>query len=140
MYRCRLETGQVKPAFRNTEQNADVTRMTEFAGTIVFSDRTTHQVKTYDPVDNTVSVLLGSGRECQLDGMQQSCTLFRFRAFAWLRRLFLLLMLLLAKSIKIVPGLSGTGKFLKMLGSLFDTFGVHTGQRTINRENNARAS
>ena len=45
-----------------------------------------------------------------------------------------------AGKIKIVSGLSGTGKFLKMLGSLFDTFGVHTGQRTINKENNARAS
>ena len=72
MYRCRLETGEVEPAFRNTEQNADVTRMTDFAGTIVFSDRTApHQVKTYDPVDNTVSVLLGSGREGQLHGTQQ---------------------------------------------------------------------
>ena len=74
MYRCRLETGEVEPAFGNTEQNADVTRMTEFAGTIVFSDRTAHQMKTYDPVDNTVSVLLGSGREGQLDGTQQSCS------------------------------------------------------------------
>ena len=45
-------------------------RMTAFAETIDFSDRTAHQVKTYDPVDNTVSVLLGSGREGQLDGTQ----------------------------------------------------------------------
>ena len=58
MYRCRLETGEVEPAFGNTEHNADVTRMTEIAGTIVFSDRTAHQMETYDPVDNTVSVLL----------------------------------------------------------------------------------
>ena len=68
MYRCRVEIGEVEPAFRNTEQNAYVTRTTEFAGTIDFSDRTAHQVKTYDPADNTVSVLLGSsGREGQLD-------------------------------------------------------------------------
>ena len=90
----------MEPTFRSTEQNADVTRTTEFAGTIDFSDRNAHQLKTYDLVDNIVSVLLGSGREGQLDGTQQSCTfnLFRCRAFARLRRLFLLLMLLLAKS------------------------------------------
>ena len=72
MYRRRLETGEVEPAFRNTEQNADATRMTEFGETILFSDRTAHQVKTYDSVDNTVSVLLGSGREGQLDGTQRT--------------------------------------------------------------------
>ena len=77
--RCGLETGEVKPAFRNTEQNADVTRITEFAGTIVFSDRTAYWVKTYDPVDNTVSVLLGSGCEGQLDGTQQSCTFIQIQ-------------------------------------------------------------
>ena len=70
MYRCRLETREVEPALGNTEQSADITRMTEFAGTIVFSDRTAHQMKTYDPVDNIVSVVLGSGREGQLDGTQ----------------------------------------------------------------------
>ena len=30
-----------------------------------------------------------------------------------------------AGKIMILSGLSGTGKFLKMLGSLFDTFGIH---------------
>ena len=66
----------MEPTFRNTEQNVNVTRMTEFAGTIVFSDRTVHQVKTHDPVDNTVSVLLGSGREGQLD--QWNATVLHF--------------------------------------------------------------
>ena len=37
--------------------------MTEFAGIIDFSDQIAHQVKTYDPVNNTVSVLLGSRPE-----------------------------------------------------------------------------
>ena len=36
-----------------------------------------------------------------------------------------------AGKIKIVSGLSGTGKFLKMLDSLIDTFGIHAkGQST----------
>ena len=50
--------------------------MTEFAGAIVVSDRTALQVKTYDPVDNTVSVLLGCGREGQLD--QWNATVLHF--------------------------------------------------------------
>ena len=36
MYRYRLETREVEPAFQNTEQNADVTRITEFEGTMSF--------------------------------------------------------------------------------------------------------
>ena len=63
---------------------------------------------------------------------------FRCRAFARLRRLFLVIDVAAGK-IKIVSGLSGTGKFLKMLGSLFDTFGIHA-KRTINKGNNVRAS
>ena len=124
MYRCRLETGEVETAFRNTEQNADVTRMTEFAGTIIFSDRTAHHVKTYDPVDNTVFVLLGSGREGQLDGTQQSCTFIQVQGICSIGKT-LLVTDVAAGKIKIVLGLSGTGKFLKVLGSLFDTFGIH---------------
>ena len=83
----------MEPAFRNTEQNADVTRMTEFAGIIDFSDRTARMIS----VDNTVWVLLGSGREGQLDRKNSPALLFKCRAFARLRRLFLLLMLLLAE-------------------------------------------
>ena len=89
MYRCRLETGEVEPAFRNIEQNVDVTRMTEFAGTIAFCDRTAHLVKTYDPVDNTVSVLLGSGREGQLDGTQQSCTFIQVQGICSIEKTLL---------------------------------------------------
>ena len=124
MYSCRLETGEVELAFRNTEQNADVTRMTEFAGTIVISDRTAHQVKMYDSVDNTVSVLLGSGREGQLDGTQQSCTFIQVQGICSIEKI-LLVTDVAAGKINIVSGLSGTEKFLKMLGSLFDTFGIH---------------
>ena len=89
MYRYRLETRKVEPAFQNTEQNADVTRITEFAGTIVFSDRTAHQVKTYDPVDNNVSVMLGSGREGQLDGTQQSCTFIQVQGICSIEKTLL---------------------------------------------------
>ena len=104
--------------------------MTEFAGTIVFSDQTAHRVKTYDPVDNTVSVLLGSGCEGQLDGMQQSCTFIQVQGICLVEKT-LLVTDVAAGKIKIVSGLSGTRKFLKMLGSLFDTFGVHAkGQST----------
>ena len=60
--------------------------------------------------------------------------LLRCRAFARLRRLFLLLTdHVAAGKIKIVSGLSGRGKFLKMLGR-------NTRQRTMNKEKNARES
>ena len=86
-----------------------------------------------------MSVLLGSGREGQLDGTQQFCTLIQVQGICLVEKT-LLVADVAAGKIKIVSGPSGTGKFLKMLGSLFDTFGVHNGQRTINKENNARAS
>ena len=86
-----------------------------------------------------MSVLLGSGREGQLDGTQQSCTLIKVQGICLVEKT-LLVTDVAAGKIRIVSGLSGTGKFLKMLGSLFDTFGVHNGQRTINKEKNARAS
>ena len=94
-------------------------------------------MKTYDRVD-IVSVLLGSGREGQLDGTQQSCTFIQVQGICSDEKT-LLVTDVAAGKIKIVSGLSGTGKFLKMLGSLFDTFGIHA-KRTINKENNARVS
>ena len=87
-------------------------------------------MKTYDPVDNTVSVLLGSGREGQLDRTKQSCTFIQVQGICSIEKT-LLVTDIAAGKIKIVSGLSGTGKFLKMLGSLFDTFGIHAkGQST----------
>ena len=91
-----------------------------------------------------MSVLLGSGREGQLDGTQQSCTYSGFIPIQvqgiCLVEKTLLVTDVAAGKIKIVSGLSGTGKFLKMLVSFFATFGAHNGQRTINKENKARAS
>ena len=87
-------------------------------------------MKTYDPVDNTVSVMLGSGREGQLDGTQQSCTFIQVQGICSIEKT-LLVTDVAAGKIKTVLGLSGTGKFLKTLGSLFDTFGIHAkGQST----------
>ena len=46
-------------------------------------------MKTYDPVDNTVSVMLGSGREGQLDGTQQSCTFIQVQGICSIEKTLL---------------------------------------------------
>ena len=97
-------------------------------------------MKTSDPVDNTVSVFSTRQWTRRITRWNANATVLHFQVQGICSiEKTLLAADTAAGKIKIVSSLSGTRKFLKMLGNLSDTFGIHAkGQST--KKNNARAS
>ena len=118
-------------AFQDLRQQVvDVTRIAVFGSTIVFSDQKARQMKQFDPTQNTVTTLQGSGREGQTDATDKSCSFVQVQDICSIAK-SLVVTDVAAGKIKVVSGLSGTVSFLKMLGCLYDTFGIHAkGQAT----------
>ena len=95
-------------------------------------------MKTSDLVDNAVSVFSARQWTRRITRWNATVLHFQVQGICSIEKT-LLAADTAAGKIKIVSGLSGTRKFLKMLGNLSDTFGIHAkGQST--KKNNARAS
>ncbi len=90
----------------------------------MFTDTKAGQVKQYNPVDNSVSILLGSGEAKSQDGMQSSCSFQQLQGICNMENT-LFLTDVSAGKVKLVTGLSSTITFLEMLGSLYDAFKIH---------------
>jgi hypothetical protein len=103
----------------------EVNALCVFKGKIVFTDSKAGKVKEYNPADNSVNVLLGSGQERSQDGTQETCSFAQVKGICCLENT-LLVTDVSAGAVKLVTGLSNTVTFLKMLGCLFDSFGIHS--------------
>ena len=79
----------------------------------------------YNPDDNSVRALVGSGHNGYSDGTQDSCSFKQIEGICSVDKT-LFVTYVSAGKLKIVTSLSETISFLGILGSLYDTFGIHS--------------
>ncbi|CAB4045052.1 Hypothetical predicted protein, partial [Paramuricea clavata] len=128
LYRCELSTNVVEKVHSNSAEGArsatGVNRICSFKGNVVFTDSKAGRVKQYNPVDGSVSILLGSGLDRSQDGTDKTCSFAQVKGITLENTLFVTDVS--AGAIKLVTGLAGTITFLKMLGCLYESFGIHS--------------
>ena len=86
-------------------------------GKIVFTDVKAGKVKQYNPDDNSVKVLVGSGHNSSSDGTQDSCSFKQIKGICSVDKT-LFVTGVSAGKVKIVTRLGETISFLEILGSL----------------------
>ena len=70
---CRR--GDVDVLLNNeTNSSSEIGRIACFKNILAFTDSRAYQVKVYDPADEVVTVLVGSGQKGNEDGTAKSCT------------------------------------------------------------------
>ena len=79
----------------------------------------------YNPDDNSVRALVGSGHNSSSDGTQDSCSFKQIGGICSVDKTLFVKDVSPGK-LKIVTRLSETISFLGILGSLYDTFGIHS--------------
>ena len=94
-------------------------------GKIVYTDAKAGKVKQYNPDENSVEVLVGSGHNSSSDGTQDSCSFKQIKEICSVGKT-LFVTDVSAGEVKIVTRLGETMYFLKILGSPYDTFGIHS--------------
>ncbi|CAB4044875.1 Hypothetical predicted protein [Paramuricea clavata] len=129
LYICQLSTNVVEKVHSNSAEGArsatEVNRICSFKGNVVFTDSKAGRVKQYNPVDGSVSILLGSGLDRSQDGTDKTCSFAQVKGICTLENT-LFVTDVSAGAIKLVTGLAGTITFLKMLGCLYESFGIHS--------------
>ena len=79
----------------------------------------------YNLDDKLVRTLVGSGHNSSSDGTQDSCSFKQIEGICSVDK-NLFVTDVSAGKLKIVTSLSETVSFLRILGSLYDTFGIHS--------------
>lgn len=95
-----------------------------FRRNVVFTDRKAGKVKEYNPQSDTLRVILGDGQKGERDGTGKSCGFVQVNWICTLEKTIFLTDVTIGK-ITLVPGLTRTVSFLKLLGCLYDGFGIH---------------
>ena len=93
----------------------------------MFTDLRARNVKYFCPSERTVKILLGSGQE-QMMGRIKHVRLPQVHGICSINK-NLVASDLAAGTVKLVSGLSGTVRFLQVLGRRYDSFGIQ-GQST----------
>ena len=78
----------------------------------------------YDPAKDSVKVMLGSGQEGRVDGSQNTCSFMQVQGVCSLGKV-LFVTDAATGAVKLETSLAGTVSFLKTLGCLYDSFGIH---------------
>ena len=82
-------------------------------------------MKEYNPEQNSVKVLIGSGQEKNSDGSQRTASFVQVHGICSYEKSIFITDVAVG-SIKLVTSLSETTAFLKNLGLLYDSFQIHT--------------
>ena len=90
---------------------------------IVYTGTKAGKVMQYNPDDNPVRALVGSGHNSSSDGTQDSCSFKELEGICPVDNT-LFVADVSAGKVKIVTSLSETISFLGILGFLYDTFGI----------------
>ena len=102
-----------------------MTGVASFKGNIVFIDKKARQVKEYNPQADRVQILLeDQGEEGQQDSTGETCRFVQVHGICSLEKTIVLADVATG-TIKLVPGLSETASFLRTLGCLYGSFGIH---------------
>ena len=128
LYKCELSAKTVTQAVGNsTLPCSEVNQVCTLSGKVVYTDTKAGKVMQYNPDDNSVRALVGSGHNGYSDGTQDSCSFKQIEGISSVdKTLFVTYMYVSAGKLKIVTSLSETISFLGILGSLYDTFGIHS--------------
>ena len=78
----------------------------------------------YDPAKDSVKVLLGLGQEEGADGTQNTYSFTQLQGLCSLGKV-LFVTCVATGAVKLGTGLAGTVSFVKTLGCLYDSFGIH---------------
>ena len=129
LYVCNLSTLKVDVLLKNNSESCgEIKRLCGFQRGKAFTDLRERNVKYFCPSEKTVKILLGSGQEGTSDGMGQTCSFTQVHGVCSINKT-LVVSDLAAGTVKLVSGLSGTVRFLQVLGRLYDSFGIQ-GQST----------
>lgn len=96
---------------------SEVNQVCTLNGKIVYTDAKAGKVKQYNPDDNSVKVLVGSGHNSSSDGTQDSCSFKQIKGICSVDKT-LFVTGVSAGKVKIVTRLGETISFLEILGSL----------------------
>lgn len=94
-------------------------------GEIVSTDTKARKVNQYNPDDNSVRVLVGSGHNSSSDGTQDSSSFKQIKGICSVDKTLFVTDVSTGK-VKIVMSLSETISFLEILSSLCDMIGIHS--------------
>lgn len=104
---------------------SEVNQVCTLNGKVVYTDTKVGKVMQYNPDDNSVRALVGSGPNSSSNGTQDSCSFKQIEGICSVDK-NLFVTDVSAGKLKIVTSLSETISFLGILGSLYDTFGIHS--------------
>ena len=126
LYKCELSAKTVTKAVCNsTLPCSEVNQVCTLNGRVVYTDTKGGKVMQYNPDDKSVRTLVGSGHNSSSDGTQDSCSFKQIEGICSVDK-NLFVTDVSAGKLKIVTSLSETVSFLGILGSLYDTFGIHS--------------
>ena len=126
LYKCELSAKTVTKAVCNsTLPCSEVHQVCTLNGRVVYTDTKAGKVMQYNPDDKSVRTLVGSGHNSSSDWTQDSCSFKQIEGICSVDK-NLFITDVSAGKLKIVTSLSETVSFLGILGSLYDTFGIHS--------------
>lgn len=130
LFRCCLQTGRIEAVVNEANHpGSAVKQVAAFERIVVLSD-SKRQGKEHNPEIDSVQVILGDGKEGESDGTGETC---RFLNGICTMEKTIFATDVASGMIKMASGLSGTVSFLKMLGSLCDSFGIHAKDMRIDK-------
>ena len=107
-----------------TPRCSEVNQVCALNEKVVNTDTNAGKVMQYNPDDNSVRALVRSGHNSSSNGTQDSCLFQQIEGTCSVDKT-LFVTYVSAGKVKIVTSLSETISFLGILGSLYDTFGIH---------------
>ena len=109
LYKCELSTKTV------TLPCSEINQICALNGKVLYTDTKAAKVMQYNPDDNSARALVGSDHNSSSDGTQDSCSFKQLEGICSVD-----------KTLFVTDVSSGKVSFLGILGSLYDTFGIHS--------------
>ena len=123
LYVCDLSSLEVDQLLKNSSKSGkEIKRLCEFEDGIAFTDSGDRKVKFFSPSEKNVKTLMGSVQEGASDGMDETCSFTQVHGICSMEKTLFISNVATA-CIKLASGVSGTVSFLKVLGSLYNSFG-----------------
>ena len=124
LYICDLSSLEVDQLLKNNSESCkEIKRLCEFEDGIVFTFSGDRKVKFFSPSEKNVKTLMGSGQEGASDGTDETCSFTQVHGICSMEKI-LFISDVATGCIKLASGLSGTVSFLRVLGSLYNSFGM----------------
>ena len=107
----------------NSESCKEIRRLCEFKDVIAFTDSGDRKVKFFRPSEKNVKTLMCSGQEGASDGTDETCSFTQVHGICSMEKT-LFVSDVATGCIKLASRLSGIVSFIKVLGSIYNSFGI----------------